>query len=127
MSHLGEKGKIGMVFKGKNMSNDKTMELVSLALDASLLRQRAIATNIANANIRGYQTMEVNFEQQLAQLNEQSFNEAHPFLQLSDVYSSIDEQLALSVKNSTHYRALIKGLNQKLALMKLAIHGNNQS
>ncbi len=111
----------------KVISNDKTMELASLALDASLLRQTAIATNIANANVSGYQTIEVNFEQQLSLLNEQSLSEVHPFLQPSATYSSVDEQLTLSVKNSTHYRALIKGINQKLALMKLALHGNNQS
>jgi len=101
----------------KNMS-DQTIEWISLALDATILRQTAIANNIANANTTDYQTMEVNFEQQLAQ----STNEVRPFLQLSETHSSsIDEQLALSVKNSTQYRALIKGLNQKFALMKLAL------
>ncbi|MBA2709677.1 MAG: hypothetical protein H0U57_03670 [Tatlockia sp.] len=109
------------------MSNDITIEFVSLALDASLLRQTAIANNIANANTSGYQTMEVNFEQQLASMSSNSLSELHPFLQQSSAHSSIDEQLALSVKNSTHYRALIKGINSKLALMKLALHGNNQS
>lgn len=100
----------------KNMS-DQTIEWISLALDASLLRQTAIANNIANANTADYQTLEVNFEEQLTR----SINEVRPFLQLSESNSSIDEQLALSVKNATHYRALIKGLNQKFALMKLAL------
>lgn len=105
---------------------DKTINLVSLALDASLLRHKAIATNIANANSSGYQTMEVNFEQQLKHFNENS-EEIQPYLQPAASDLSLDEQLALSVKNATQYRALIKGLNQKLALMKLALHGNNQS
>jgi len=106
------------------MIYDKTTELISLALDASLLRHKAIATNIANANTSGYQALEVNFEQQLT---EGSMQAAHPFLQATNTSLSLDEQLALSVKNATQYRALIKGLNQKLALMKLALHGNNQA
>lgn len=106
------------------MNFDNNVALISLALDACLLRQKAIANNIANINSSNYQTMEVNFEQQLDQLGTDS-KEIHPFLQPSISYSSPDEQLALAVKNATHYRALIKGLNQKLALMKLALHGNN--
>jgi flagellar basal-body rod protein FlgB len=106
------------------MYYDKTIELISLALDASLLRQTAIANNIANANNQGYQTLEVNFEQQLKDKADQNI---HPFIELSETNSPIDEQLSLSLKNTTHYRALIKGLNQKLALMKLALNGSNQS
>lgn len=109
------------------MIYDRTTELISLALDASLLRHTAIASNIANANTSGYQTLEVNFEQQLHQLSEDSISAVHPFLQASHTDLSLDAQLALSVKNATQYRALIKGLNQKLALIKLALHGNNQA
>ena len=47
------------------MSQDSTIELISLALDAALMRQTAIATNVANANTHGYQSIDVNFEQQL--------------------------------------------------------------
>lgn len=109
---------------------DGTIELMSLALDASLMRQTAIATNIANVNSIDYQTMEVNFEQQLneAQLmtSPENLSSVQPFYQLSEQHSSIDEQMAFNVQNMTHYRALIKGLNQKLAIMKLALQGNNQ-
>ena len=112
------------------MSSDSSIELVSLALDAALMRQTAIANNIANINTPDYQTMEVNFEQQL---NENHLNISHedsdsikPFYQLSDHQSPIEEQMALNVQNMTHYRALIKGLNQKLAIMKLALQGTNQ-
>ncbi|WP_347251589.1 flagellar basal body protein [Legionella sp.] len=112
------------------MNYDPTIELVRLALDASLMRQTAIANNIANANTRHYQTMAVNFEEQLGQkteINSDFLQQVNPFYQTSDTYSSIDEQIALSVKNATHYRALIKGLNQKLAILKLALHGNTSS
>jgi len=111
------------------MSQDTIIDLVSLALDAALMRQTAIANNIANANTRDYQTIEVNFEQQLSNLpsDESTLSIIKPFYEPSNTYSSIDEQLALEVKNATHFRALIKGLNHKLAIMKLAVQGNNQS
>lgn len=103
---------------------DNTIDLVSLALDAALMRQTAIATNIANANTRGYQTIGVDFEQQLTDSSETL---AKPVYQLEPHQSSIDEQIALSVKNATQYRALVKGLNHKLAIMQLAVQGNKDS
>ena len=126
------------------MSYDTTVELISLALDASLMRQTAIANNIANVNTQDYQTQEVNFEQQLnlnsavefrfnnqtSLLNdttESPFAAVKPFYETSPNTSSLDEQIALGVKNATQFRALIKGLNHKLAIMKLALQGNNQS
>lgn len=105
--------------------SDTTIQLVSLALDASLMRQTAIANNIANSNSQNYQTMEVNFEQRI-QESPADFSSIKPEYQLSDHQSPIDEQMALDVQNMTHYRALIKGLNQKLSIMKLALQGNNQ-
>ncbi len=107
------------------MSQENTIELISHALDAAIMRQTAIASNIANANTQDYQTMSVNFEEQLANLT--SAKDVKPSYELSEKRSSIDEQIALSVQNATQYRALIKGLNYKLAIMKLAVQGNNQS
>lgn len=116
------------------MSYDTNIEFVSQALDAALMRQTAIANNIANANTPDYQTIEVNFEQQIQTswlegnrlLSDSPATAIKPFYQLAPTHSSIDEQMALSIKNATHYRALIKGLNQKLSIMKLALQGNNQ-
>jgi len=109
------------------MNSDTSIQLISLALDAALMRQTAIANNIANINSREYKTLEVNFEQQLNKSNlNNNLEEISPFYQLSDHQSSIDEQMSLSVQNMTHYRVLIKGLNQKLSIMKLALQGNNQ-
>ncbi len=108
------------------MNSDNTITLVSMALDAALMRQTAIASNIAHANIKNHQTLRVDFEKQLTD----SFidtKDIKPTFQLDDTPSSIDEQMALSVKNAMQYRALIKGLNHKLAIMKLAVEGNNAS
>lgn len=114
------------------MSNDYTIQLISLALDASLMRETAIANNVANANTKEYQTQSVNFEEQLnsglMQIQDLAdLSAIAPFYQQDDTQTSLDEQIALSVKNATQYRSLIKGLNHKLAIMKLALQGNNQS
>lgn len=116
------------------MNHDNTIELISLALDAAIMRQTAIATNVANANTQDYRTMDVNFEQQLSNLSqipdgtkEMEFSGIKPVYEQRDTNSSLDEQIALGVQNATQYRALIKGLNHKLAIMKLAVQGNNQS
>lgn len=111
------------------MSSDNTIEMVKRALDASLMRQTAIANNIANTNSLDYQTIEVDFEAQLADANEwggSDLSSVAPHYQLAKQHASIDEQMALNVKNITQYRALIKGLNQKLAIMNIALQGNNQ-
>ena len=89
-------------------------------MDAALMRQTAIATNIANINTENYQTMGVSFEDQLNELS--SLNkDIKPVYEQQDMKNTLDEQLAFGVKNATQYRALIKGLNHKLAIMKLAI------
>lgn len=112
------------------MNHEPTIELVAKALDAALMRQTAIANNVANANTPDYQTIGVNFETQLQQLSEISnmtLENINPTYELTDVKSPIDEQIALSIKNNTQYRALIKGLNHKLALMSIALEGNHSS
>lgn len=109
------------------MNSDSTIQLVSMALDATLMRQTAIASNIANINTANYHTQEVNFEEQLTDASSSGdLNSVTPFYQQSEHHATIDEQMSLNVQNMTHYRALIKGLNQKLSIMKLALQGNNQ-
>ncbi len=110
------------------MNTDNTINLVRLALDSCVMRQTAFANNMANLNTEGYQPVSVNFEQQLAQtpeLNEQNLAMITPYYQTEDTTLSPDTILLQSIKNMTHYRALIKGLNQSLSIMNIALHGNN--
>jgi flagellar basal-body rod protein FlgB len=110
---------------------DVTVSVISMALDAAIMRQTAIASNVANTNAEGMQTITVNFEQQLKDvdrhLDKNDLNQVAPFYEINQSKPSLDEQMALSVSNATHFRALIKGLNHKLGLMQLALQGNNQS
>ena len=103
---------------------DESFNQLEKAMQIASRRQATISHNIANANTHGYQTIGVSFEEQLTDSLE---TPAKPVYQLESHQSSIDEQIALCVKNATQYRALIKGLNHKLAIMKLAVQGNKDS
>jgi len=104
--------------------SDFTVNLINQALDAALMRQTAIANNIANANSQDYQVTRIEFESQLkkVQTNE-DLAAVKPQVVTQDADVKIDQEMALSVKNATHYRALIKGINHHFAIMQLAIKG----
>jgi flagellar basal-body rod protein FlgB len=114
-----------------------TTASLSLALDAATLRQQAIASNIANADVAGYQALEVAFESQLTQARESlqrqgsvdAFSLADvqlkmtPMASTSNVPASIklDAEVAKLAQNTLHYQALIKGLNRHFSLLSSAI------
>jgi flagellar basal-body rod protein FlgB len=50
---------------GETVFNRSSIPVLAKSLDASMLRQRAIANNIANATTPGYQRIEVTFEDEL--------------------------------------------------------------
>lgn len=106
------------------MNQDPSITAVHLALDAALMRQTAIANNIATINSTNFQNLQVNFEHQFG--TNEDLSSIKPFYELSQKTTSIEEQLSNNVQNMTHYRALIKGLNQKFSIMKLALQGINQ-
>jgi flagellar basal-body rod protein FlgB len=109
-----------------------TVDLVRLALDASVLRQQAIANNIANATTPGYQPARINFEGQLdavrATLNQQGSLEAaqlggiRPVLERQPAGSvELDLEAARMSENAAHYQALLKVLSKHHAILNIAI------
>jgi flagellar basal-body rod protein FlgB len=106
------------------MTDDLTIQWISLALDAALMRQTAIATNVANVNTKDYHRLSVDFEQQLHNFGTRPTTPRYVVDERSSAVA-LDEQMTLSVKNSTQFQALIRGLNQKLALMHIALQGVN--
>ena len=114
-----------------------TTATLSLALDAASLRQQAIASNIANADVIDYQPQEVRFETQLSQARESlRRNGSVDAFSLTDVQltmtpmannslqksrSPLDAEVAKLAQNTLHYQALIKGLNKHFALLSSAI------
>jgi flagellar basal-body rod protein FlgB len=117
-----------------------TTAALSLALDASAMRQQAIAANIANADVPGYQPVTVDFESQLdtaqralyeggrldmnmlADVSPRLVNEVQ--LQPADLapHVTLDMQMAQLAQNGVQYQALTTALNKQFALMSLAVN-----
>lgn len=117
-----------------------TTASLALALDAASLRQQAIAANIANADVEGYQPMTVDFESQLdaAQrelgdgrgVSMESLAGVAPRL-VPDMSTdatglpakvSLDIEMARLAQNGVQYQALASALGKHYALMALAVN-----
>jgi flagellar basal-body rod protein FlgB len=109
--------------------------LLGLAIDATVMRQQAIAQNIANVSTPGYQRVTVSFEKQLAALAAASAPGAAPSLaDLSNFrpafeYASapadgiaLDMEMADMSETVLHHQVLMKALNKHLELIGLAIN-----
>ena len=109
--------------------------LLGLAIDASVMRQQAIAQNIANVNTPGYQRMTVNFESRMAALATAPSPGSTPSLaDLSNYrpsfeYASgpangvaLDMELANMQETVLHHHALLKALGKHMELIGLAIN-----
>ena len=118
-----------------------TVQLVSMALDASSLRHMAIANNIANVNSQDYGVLRVNFEEQLAAVKEDLLSRnddsalaarltnIRPFIEADSTPGSdndpgvkLDMEMVKLAQNVVHYQALLKGLARKMAVIRLAIN-----
>lgn len=114
--------------------DSNTVGLLSLALDAAVMRQQAIAHNIANASTPGYQRIGVSFEDHIGQLKQAvrdgklpppslaSFQPLfQPLGQAGDTVSLETEMATLS-ENTLHHQALLKALSKHMALASIAIN-----
>lgn len=115
-----------------------TSTVLGLALDAASLRQQAIATNIANANVAGYVPLSVSFETQLGDarrtlaagrmLDASALNDVAPRMELDTDSRSgslstdiaLDAEVAHLAQNAIQYQALAKGLAKHYALLSMA-------
>ena len=110
-----------------------TTATLAKALDAAMLRQQAIASNLANAGSADYVPLRVAFEAQLAQArdNLQARGSAssadiaalQPELETDANAAGLqpDLQLADMARNALHYQALIQGLARHLELLSAAV------
>lgn len=124
------------------------IDIFSKALDASVIKEKAISNNLANVDTPGYKKVNVSFEDQFRQLlkaNEKTvLKTSHPLHvqpnQKIDLTPSIeilneftmrndgnnvdvDTEISEQVKNSLYYNALITNLNSELRLLQTAITG----
>lgn len=134
--------------KINNLSNgDQAYNLLKKGLDASSLRGKVIANNIANINTKGYKKYTVSFEENLKKsiddvgsIDLKTTNERHikdgssdgEIEVKQDTSSSmredgnnvdIDNEMANQAANSLMYNALISQVNSKLSLERYIING----
>ena len=110
-----------------------TTSVLSLALDAAVLRQQAIANNIANANTAGYVRQTVSFDRQLEALGTARADPArlarftHTALHIEPAAADaagpvqLDMEVARMAQNATHYQALLKGIEKQYGILAVAV------
>jgi len=105
-----------------------TLSSLRLALDAASLRQEVIAANIANTNVTDYATQGVSFGAIYAATSASSTTprlQAHVAPILDDQGRphtvQVDAEMAKQSLNELHYQALVKGLNEQLSILSLAV------
>ncbi|MES2090449.1 MAG: flagellar basal body protein [Pseudomonadota bacterium] len=119
-------------------SSALTIESVKLALDASSMRQRVIADNIANVNSINHVRMRVVFEEKLAQ----ALAAAQGAAEGADVASmladaqpemeavpgpqskvELDSEMVKLSENSLRYHALTRGLSRYFSMASAIVSG----
>lgn len=116
-----------------------TSQIVKVALDASVLKHKVIANNIANANTEGFRPQQINFESYLlniehsrtpeidemvvAQLDElqRAINNGELINQSSTSKVELDVEMKEMTENVIRYRALLEGLSKRGSIISMAI------
>jgi len=109
------------------------VDFLEAGIRTEMLRQKAIANNIANLETPGYRRIDVRFEQLLARaLNSPGavdLSKIEPQIhqpQQTPVNSngndvSLESEVGQMVKNTLRYKAYIRLLNKKYSQMQLAM------
>ena len=117
-----------------------TTASLSLALDTAALQHRAIAYNIANAGVEGFQPLRLQFSEHLAnarneleqgrKLTEKTLADlAEPMSELGFSETSgspfdrvqLDSEVAKMAQNAVQYQALLRGLSRHLSILSTAV------
>ncbi len=113
-----------------------TTATLALALDAASRRQQAIAANVANVNVEGFQALRLDFESQLAQardsLQRGGSVEARDLAAVQlELQPEVDEaglparvrldvEMAEMARNAVQYQALAQGLTRHFGMLAAA-------
>jgi len=107
---------------------DINTSILSKALDAAVLRQQAIAQNLANVNAPGYRRLTVQFEADLAAAlhggQAAHVGRLHPRLVQAphaEGNQGTDDELARLSEAVLHHHALVTVLNRRIELIGTAI------
>jgi flagellar basal-body rod protein FlgB len=115
---------------------DMTYDLLKKSLDASALRQRVIANNIANENTKGFKRSEVVFEEilneelqkgtspeDLTRIEPKVIQDNSTSMREDGNNVDIEVEMANMAANDILYNTLITQLNTKYDILRLAING----
>ncbi len=129
-----------------NINNDVSMQFIKLGLDASALRGKVIANNMANINTEDFKKSYVSFEENLTnatnEFNLKRTKNVHLNGELNESLISVKEDKSTSMRtdgnnvdmdlekinqasNTLMYNALITQANSKLNMTKAVISGGN--
>jgi flagellar basal-body rod protein FlgB len=114
-----------------------TTQALSMALDASTLRQQVLAANIANVNTIDYIPQRLTFGDQMEEAlrgvqtrgttDSSSLSAVQmqlvPALDLNGQIAPVqlDAEMAEVARNAVHYQALVKGLSRHFAILSSAV------
>ena len=110
-----------------------TSRLIMLALDGAMARHTAVAMNVANAGVEGYQPMAARFDQLVEQLRGQTVTDSS----LASVRSAsareplvpdpnatqvqLDTEMAKLAQNQVQYQALLTAKSKLGSIVRMAI------
>lgn len=102
-----------------------TYELIKVGLDATNLRSKTIANNIANINTAGYKRRYVEFEENLkrAQIKFEEKVDKKSEIRLDGNNVDIEKEKVDQAETSLQYNALITLANNKISMTKSVISG----
>lgn len=102
-----------------------TYELIKVGLDATNLRSKTIANNIANINTAGYKRRYVEFEENLkrAEVKFEEMVDKKSKIRLDGNNIDIEKEKVDQAETSLQYNALVTLANNKISMTRSVITG----
>ena len=112
---------------------NNTIDLIAAGIRAESLRQKAIASNIANLETPGYRRVDIKFEELLAKA--MASEDADPMSIEPEIFQpnntpvkpngndvSLETEIGEMVKNTLRHKTYVRLLQKKYAQMELAMN-----
>lgn len=106
-------------------------DLLKKSLDAYALRQKAIASNVANIDTPGYKRLEVSFEEQLRKAQQMhasgsDINEMEPKISELEEAPLLEDEMMTLADTQIRAQLVTRSLRHSFQLLKAGIIGRNQ-
>jgi flagellar basal-body rod protein FlgB len=111
--------------------DSKHTDLLSTALNAYSLRQKAIASNVANVDTPGYKRLEVPFEEQLQKAQNSGgggidMSKIQPSLQETGEAPLLEDEMMTLADTQIRAQLVTRSLRHNFQLLRAGITGRNQ-